>query len=380
MSPAISRDTRQERDFLDEILEPIIAEANKRREKQFRVQRLINTLMAAQDSAGGCPLYISRAQNIAKAATSEVIDLTGSSTEPSDDEKKAAPGSGNTKQQYLKEQHLKALIAQQYPDLNLESADSVLGSGDKRKPIHPYFLRGNECGRYRVDQPAASENVLSATYASASMAPNEYRHYRFDQPPASEKIVSPTHGAGTLAPKHQASPSPSAHSQSSGATVGTPVTTSTAVTEDAEGKEWVRVEETANTEASQPNEIAEAESDGTTKSPSPSTSWPAKEYIYALLVEYRFNTNHPGPPLGRHHEFGTLRSVTLKGLYRDLEKANGAVKQVYEEIRHRTGLSEVDALKEVEKGRSGGERLFVYLDHPEEFVSWSVYTEERVLR
>lgn len=377
--------------------------------------------MAAQDSAGGCPLYISRAQNIAKAATSEVIDLTGSSPEPSDDEKKAAPGSGNTKQQNLKEERLKALIAQQYRDLKLGSADSVPGSGDKRKPIHPYFLRGDECGRFRFDQPAASENVLSATngagsmapndygryrfdqpaasenfssatYAATSMTPNEYRHYRFDQPPASEKIVSPTYGAGTLAPKHQASPSPSDHSQSSAATVGTPATgdtASTVVTEDAEGKEWVTVEDTANTagatEASKANEIAEA--DGATKSPSPTsagstpaTSSAVKEYIYALLVEYRFNTNHGGPPLGRHNEFGTLKSVTLKGLYKGLEKANEAVKQVFEDIYHRTGLSEVDALKEVDKGKSGGERLFVYLDHPEEFVSWSIYTEERVLR
>ena len=367
--------------------------------------------MAAQNSAGGCPLYISRAQNIAKAATSEVIDLTGSSPEPSDDEKKIAPGAGDAKQQYLKEQHLKALFAQQYPGLYFGSAaDPVPGSGDKRKPIHPYFLRGNECGRYQFGQPGgASEIYRPSTHDARSTAPGAYSRYQFDQPPASEKVLLTTTGAGKLAPDYlapdyQASPSPSDSSQSSGATVGTPATdgtASTAVTDDAEGKEWVTVEDTGNTggaaDVSKTDGIAEADgatkptesngADGTTNSPSPTTaagSTPAapsedKEYIYALLVDYRYNTNHPGPPMGRHDEFGTLRSVALKGLYKDLEKANEAVKKISEEIRHRTGLSEVDALKEVDKGKSGRERLFVYLDHPEKFLSWSVYTEERVL-
>lgn len=332
--------------------------------------------MAAQNFVRGQPLYISRAQNIAKAATSEVIDLTGASPEPPDkDEKNTGPESGKPKQPNLKEEHLKTLFAQQYPHLNLGSTDSVPASGNQRAPIRPYW----GCGHYVFDHfPPSSENDLSATYG-----------------------VQP---GGPISPKQQASPSPSDTSQSSAATVGTPATgsiTSTAVTDDAEGKEWVDMGDSAGTagatDTNKANGAAEAKGDpkptgpigvdGTTNSPSPTSagSTPSsptegKQYIYALLIEYRYNTNHGGPPLGPHDEFGTLKSVTLKGLYSDLGKANEAVKEVFESVCHRTGLSEVDALHEVDKGKSGGERLFVYLDHPKRFVSWSIYTEERMLR
>ena len=103
-----------------------------------------------------------------------------------------------------------------------------------------------------------------------------------------------------------------------------------------------------------------------------------KHYVYALRIEYRFNTNIGGPT-GFHDELGTLSDVMVRDVFDNLEAANKEVKRLYKQLMKAQELTEMDAIQEYDRLHSG-DRLFVFLDNPRTFESWSIYTDERVLR
>ena len=103
-----------------------------------------------------------------------------------------------------------------------------------------------------------------------------------------------------------------------------------------------------------------------------------KHYVYALRIEYRFNTNIGGPT-GFHDELGTLSDVMVRDVFDNLEAANKEVERLYKQLMKAQELTEMDSIQEYDRLHSG-DRLFVFLDNPRTFESWSIYTDERVLR
>ncbi|CAF9914642.1 MAG: hypothetical protein HETSPECPRED_002038 [Heterodermia speciosa] len=103
-----------------------------------------------------------------------------------------------------------------------------------------------------------------------------------------------------------------------------------------------------------------------------------KHYIYVLRIEYRSKTNI-GEAKGLHNELGTLGEVIVKDVFDNLGMANREVERVHRLLMIEKGLREMDTVRAFER-LDTGDRLFVFLDNPRTFESWSIYTDERVLR
>lgn len=352
--------------------------------------------MATYQANGGAaetPLFINRAQNTAKAATSEVIDLTGSSPEPSDNE--AAPfNSAKASYEALKQAHLRLLASTHRKNLDQECENLVPGPDKQRKPFPQTLSSGNECPGYSFEaqcpfgivEAQTKEGRLTVPTKQVSPAPSALSPSKhatlatvtdsFESPyPFQLFEAQAKDGRSTVAAK-QASPTPSASSPYTEATVATVAMTPTVKVEEVEDAEFIMVGEAIN--ATDPTLTPRAPETDKATPAAPSSAAP-KRYVYPLRIEHRINTNLGGPPQGAHDEFGTLVKVVVQDIYDNLQAANGAVKMVFEVICNRTGLGEGDALRELDRGESGV-RLFIYLDHPVRFESWSIYTEEKVLR
>ena len=105
----------------------------------------------------------------------------------------------------------------------------------------------------------------------------------------------------------------------------------------------------------------------------------SERYVYALRVEYRFDTNFGGAN-GLHNELGTLSDVNVKGVFSNLEAANEEVERLYQQLKEDRGLTDMDAVDGLdEHGGFYGDRLFMFLDDPRTFESWSIYTDKKVL-
>ena len=104
----------------------------------------------------------------------------------------------------------------------------------------------------------------------------------------------------------------------------------------------------------------------------------SKHYVYAVRIEHRFDTNI-GPLVGFHSELGTLNEVVVRDVFDSLEAANKRVEIVHKQTMKAQGLTEWDTVRASES-RHNGDRVFIFLDNPRTFESWSIYTDERVLR
>ena len=108
----------------------------------------------------------------------------------------------------------------------------------------------------------------------------------------------------------------------------------------------------------------------------------SERYVYALRVDHRFDTNFGGPN-GLHNELGTLSDVNVKGVFTNLQAANEEVELLYKQLKEDKGLTDMDAVDGLDglDDHEGfyGDRLFVFLDDPRTFESWSIYTDKKVL-
>ena len=68
----------------------------------------------------------------------------------------------------------------------------------------------------------------------------------------------------------------------------------------------------------------------------------------------------------------------VRAVFSDLSAANKEVENLHKQIMEGQGLTDFDTVQEFDRLDSG-DRLFVFLDNPKTFESWSIYTDERVL-